>query len=732
MENENIILNFDNKKEYDITDNNIVGASIDVNRYIENHNDSNCKYVKKFGTAYAIGDITNAVISTPRGTLGTHEWKYEFYNQNDTLLGYVIDNGSSTYTDVTAETSTSIYIRIVSILGNITITDGDIIVLTTDIDTGGLSIYLSGETTAIDLYVSASGSTYYDNNYMYGGYRHTPTGVKKYPYFTINAGRYSAAIAGLLIVTILDSEYYDEIINEFSETLYVQSDTGQIANVFFPIGQDVHRTPKILSNNSNTIYISDIGGSDISGNGTFQLPYKTLEFAINNIGSKTCLKFIDNSIYYLNNLYTLGSGITIEADYNFTPEIIFSNELDIGNIYNCKLNGNNNAKSIIPNLTNLEFCDIYNFINVINNTNVSYNKFYNNTIACSFQGGGSFYYNIVYNNTTGVSSNIISGTLNISENIFYNNSNKAIDINLDTAGTVNISNNIISKNTTGININDSGSGITLTINNNISYNNTTDIISNRNITINDNDYLISLGVGVLSGTGNINIDPIFVNSSNNDFGLGANSPCLVETHSSFIGTGMALVISDNTSGSKYIGLNLIGNEICNFGLVKGGVNLAIDCYVYNCTFSNFKNFAVYESITSYTAGNQETFIYNSIIYNNGSGIKIAVKYSTIENNIIYNNSDYNILINDENFTVENNTCYNAKYGISISKLISSSSILNNISSNNSIYDIQASLLTKVTYNCFFTYSNIDISDSSNIIADPLFINSITEPFDFHL
>ncbi|MDD5328351.1 MAG: hypothetical protein PHY02_11175, partial [Phycisphaerae bacterium] len=144
---------------------NAIGATTSTTlRTVTAHTDADCKYVRKFGLNYAIGDITNAVIAHPRSA-GGHAWTYEFFGLNAAgawvSMGSVADTGgaSGAFADGAAFTATAIKIVVTPDAGDtISITDGDHITLTTDVDGVGseLSVMLSGEsmTAAFTLYLA--------------------------------------------------------------------------------------------------------------------------------------------------------------------------------------------------------------------------------------------------------------------------------------------------------------------------------------------------------------------------------------------------------------------------------------------------------------------------------------------------------------------------------------------------------------------------------------------------
>ena len=83
--------------------------------------------------------------------------------------------------------------------------------------------------------------------------------------------------------------------------------------------------------------------------------------------------------------------------------------------------------------------------------------------------------------------------------------------------------------------------------------------------------------------------------------------------------------------------------------------------------------------------------------------------------------------------VNHNVFYNNQYGVNLFSNSGSIIYKNNISFLNSLYGIFSEVPVAITYNCIVdAINNIDISDASNIINEPLFVNTDSGDEDFHI
>ncbi len=118
--------------------------------------------------------------------------------------------------------------------------------------------------------------------------------------------------------------------------------------------------------------------------------------------------------------------------------------------------------------------------------------------------------------------------------------------------------------------------------------------------------------------------------------------------------------------------------------------------------------------------------------NNGNGIKIPFDYPvTIVNNWIHNNTESGIhfIYPISDLTLRNNTIFaNEKYGIYLNMGSMSSEILNCIIYDNNNGDFSGSF-TNVKYCCL---EDGDLGETSNITANPDFMNIGTDPNDLHI
>ena len=143
---EKLRIDFNRRKEWVENPLNAVGATTSLTlRATPAAPGPNDAYVKKYGTAYAITDVTNGVVNIPRGAPNTI--RYRIYAEDGTLMGTITDNGASAYADGAAlPTPQRIYVLVdVPNPGPANgPTNGDTITLTTDVDPGGLTLILPG------------------------------------------------------------------------------------------------------------------------------------------------------------------------------------------------------------------------------------------------------------------------------------------------------------------------------------------------------------------------------------------------------------------------------------------------------------------------------------------------------------------------------------------------------------------------------------------------------------
>lgn len=95
-------------------------------------------------------------------------------------------------------------------------------------------------------------------------------------------------------------------------------------------------TTEIVHSEADSVYVSADTGSDTTGDGSYAMPYATIQKAIDNIGSKVKVTIIDNAIYYANEVagnYITLDGIILQADIGKQPTLT----IDTGKAYNDRL-----------------------------------------------------------------------------------------------------------------------------------------------------------------------------------------------------------------------------------------------------------------------------------------------------------------------------------------------------------------------------------------------------------
>ena len=120
----------------------------------------------------------------------------------------------------------------------------------------------------------------------------------------------------------------------------------------------------------------------------------------------------------------------------------------------------------------------------------------------------------------------------------------------------------------------------------------------------------------------------------------------------------------------------------------------------------------------------DSVINNNLVYYNGNGIALAYGGNTLTENIMYSNSGINLYFNRAVNVINHNVFYGAQYGIYLGSSSANIIIKNSIFHQNSLYGIFSEIAITIIYCCITdaVNSNVDITDSSNISDNPLFIN----------
>jgi hypothetical protein len=779
MKNENLLLHYALEREFNNDPLNEIGATDSTTlRNVTTHNNSNTKYVRKFGKDYAINDITNIVIDTPRSDGGgTNKWWYEFYNENDTLLGTVKDeNGVSTFVDGTAETSTRVYIKIVRKSGTVSITDGDSISLTTNIDSP-LTVFLPGESMAspvneLLLALAESGSTYYmentsDNSMIYGGYRHIETGTQKYPYFKIQDAIDDVVVSGgsFTIVTVLNGGIFDEELDTDYDGLIVQTEEGTTAIITRGIGARTTRNTTLEFNNANAIYFNT-NGSD-SNPGTWQQPVLTLSQVdtLQGAGSKHAIyggiNTTDSAIY--NELIDFNALFLIRLEPDYFYSLTLRNKVSNIELYGIELDGSSHSTDLVVlngTTRNVKDCSFLNSsINAINFDGQNFgvtslfvqNCFFNNNVtqisASNLRLGLlNVTRNILLNHQIGIFSFESFGVLHSSSmTIFYNlfdsinqSHNKDISIEISGSGkkqwTGSIKNNtFINGNNTGIYFENQAflDFSAVDFDNNI-FTDKNKAVDNDNITytaIFENNCFYNNTIdteGLVTNTNPINQDPLLIDKKNGFFGIKPKSPCYRAGNDNDDVGIKTRIIEINESNIEINGFNIDGQNAYTNGLfIADSVNHTGLNLKWN-TFTDFIGSIVdlYDDDTDLDSN-----ILNCIFKNSGYGVGLRTGGNLIQECLIYKNKEQGIYFNGLNDTINHNVIFGNNDGLYFDTGSNPLIIKNNIITENAIGIFSEIVITStiIKYNdiSFNSVSAIvNITDSTNINANPLFINTI--------
>jgi hypothetical protein len=760
MSGERVQIDYSKLIDYKADDLNQVGAGTDTGLRDIPSPSGTTYHVKKSGTIYGITQITNGVVNTPRTIFGD-EIRYRFYS-GGYLLGTLQDkNGGSNWVagGVTSNLN-GIRIEITDVTGNpTTVVNGDTLTITTDVDGGGLTVYLPGQTYngnvfSHNLYLSASGSTYYaetstDQTMIHGGYRHTPTGTSKYP--DIDITTCYARCGANDGVQIDDNEAYEEELDLDTAITYLFSQDGNNPKSTMGVGARITREMSQVYNNSNAVYFNENGNNGTADvDFSWQLPYADITTAIANRGTR-------NVIYGGvgaggTGLFTESiniAGITLEPEYGYIPRIkgnitagsdgaeVRGFEVE-GEITMSNVSGNIYDNNIFNSSTGIDVSNI-----AVETWNIKHNKIYNCEKGIQFRNGADCTFNFdknnIYSNTKGIEHvNVTSPdnfTINIENSIFYNNS---IGIEYDPSNaTVSgyIRNCIFYNNSTyGIDIASTGT-LNEVINDNIFLTNvfaiesvTAKTISYCNFYNNTTDYDASI-----TSNNEIAGDPKFCKiTSPYQWGLSADSPCYrADVGSDDIGM-IRRIIEINNDSIEINGIEIDGQDEYNNAIYIADSADHTGTIIKWCNVFDFQGIQIdpYDDDTD-----TDCIISNNKIYNGGNGIKLSYGGNTLEENLIYNNTLFGIWSDYTGQAFNHNTFFNNQYGLYLESNSGSISIKNCIFYQNSLYGIFSEVSVILTYCCIKNNSyndNVDVSDGSNKIDNPMFISTVSGSEDLHV
>jgi len=661
------------------------------------------------------------------------------FNANELRAIYSISS-------ITLIDSKAIYIQVDSFGGGTMDTTETI---DTDVDPSGLTFNFPAETIAdtktVVYYLSSTTSTYYNSDLTIGGDRHTPTGTSSLPYFIVQDAIDDIGGA-FTIVEILDSATYEEtlLINDASTVL--QSSLGQTPTLK-SVEAGSRESREILhdGNNTDTIYVKKTG-NDSTGDGTYQLPFLTIQHAHDNLGGKSYINILDSLEY--NEDLDITNSITLEPAYGNIPILTGSGNNMTINTASAIISGFNVqytgvSTSINPTSAGLDTeiydCSIQSTTNGILIDSAPFSGLIKRNVIqkCSWgirltgtDDGSVFDGNVISRCTWGISllpSSSPSGSV-ITNNIVYDCSQIGIELNGTDSGTCE--DNTIFSNSKGLNIGTLTTGYT--VRNIISYNNTTYDIEDEGSTHTITYSCWVTNSGFTSGAGNVNSDPIFCNDTVTPYKLGiaSDSPCY-RTGLSGADMGADLKHLEIQANDVVVnGIIFNGGEYTNNSIYLEDTTNYTGIEIRWCDVKEYQGIGVdlYDNDT-----NIESIISNCLVYNNGDGIKWAYGGNSLSESIVYNNSKFGLWSNYLTSTIDHCVFYLNQYGTYIESNSGVITITNSIYYDNSIYGIYSEISIQISYCCITdSVENIDISDSSNINDDPLFKDLTSGNEDFHL
>lgn len=768
---DNVLIHYLNEIEYSNTQSNTIGATTSTTlRTVDSNNDSNTKYVKKFGQAYEVTSVTDAVIGTPRSDGGgTNQWVWEFRGADtNTLFGFVTDSsGSSTFTSGSSVgTAEQLIIRLVWTSGTTAaIVEGDTITIDTNVDASGHDWVVTAETItasgSIDLYAANSGSTYYDSGLTVGGTRLTATGTQRNPYLEIQPA-YDDSDIGVThdYVVVMDSEIYptEEFNLDHADTKILAA-LGQTPTILSDVGQSKHRFPRdedrdvFVPNNSNSAFFNN-SGSNLSGDGTWQAPYA--DFSNAKSAGKTHVVYGGSGAGETES-YSAASTMdgTSTGDFTFQPDVgidlTISVQASSTTVYSSGWTNGNNG-------------------NYINNVRVN-GDLVNNGIE--YGRWGAVYFVEIYDCTNGMIStplgtirstnlrssvirNCVNGIeadiseLSLSSCVIYGCTSaavKCVNNSGSNARGAALQNCLLYGNYDGVNVTlnspSNNDGVTVdycTILNNTRYGIYVD--DNVPITPTAKNNNICRGSGTFdlfystSGTAGSFTDYYETNSGFVVSSASTSDPVLCsELNSNFYpGISSESPIGNDPSsevGYRVRGLEVAANNIEINGFIFDGRNYVVTSIYQDSTRTGFtmkwctiKN-NIGTSVKIYSTSSTSCEISNNKIYDCGEGVLLAHGGNSINRNLIYSCARNAIFINEDGNDLQNNTLALSYGGVYSGVNATSATMKNSIISANSNWAINSQNVFIVTYSCVdgAITSNVDITSNTNTTDSPLFINT---------
>jgi len=761
-----IVLHFKHTRVYLNTNVNEVGANISTTlRTVESHNDSDTKYVRMYGEDYKVRSISDVSLNALHPGFVI---RYDFYSQDtNTHFGYWESNGfvqSFTQDETIPGGSPAENIKMVfdyTVNSSCRSFSGDIITLTTDVDGGGYPFVLGTETisnisnplsrTYQYFYFARSGSSYYGATRKHGGYRHTPDGTERKPYFDIESAYTAMKSAGWHKVVILDSETYNEDLDFDDASSYIFSALGQTPKIGIEIGASEENKASQVYNNNTATYFND-AGNDSSGWGSFHEPYKTLSQASG--GSLACVLGGENytGTAFANATQSIGAIMpgNVEADDGYiltcTGYMLIDRTKRIQNVsitgYITLGNGGSGGTPTMQNCTVNGYVDS----SFANNSTFLYTKVTGTGIKINLTNGSTttVSYCILYNCSYGIgfgsSGSAVAITVDITNTVIYG-ATTAISWDNLQANTVTVTltaeNLTLFNNTKGINISQFCAIASGTFDNIIFNNCTTCIDTDINLTTNYCNFYTyttkTAGSGVVTINNEISGDPKLcrIDEAPYFWGLSFDSVCIKADGSendigALMGNAKISANNININGIIFDGFNSF-----NTGIYKTGSSDYTGLIVKWCTIKNYNGMPI-DDYAGVQTGSQ---IINCGIYDNGGGVKLTYGGNDITECLFYNNITFNLYTDYADHDITHCTFHGAFYNIYVDSNASSVDILDSIFHGaTSATGVYSEISIQLNYCCITDgrSSDVDISPATNKIDNPNFVNVDIGFEDYHL
>lgn len=763
MADEKIQVDYQHTTVYLITEINGVGATTSTTLRTIPTPGGDIAYVRKHGTDYLITDVTD--IEDPVDA----NMKFLIYANNGTLLGSRVGGGA--FVDGGTVTAQGCYMEIEASGGAITVLAS--ITIDTDIDAGGLAFTCAAETVAngdtLRLYLSDTGSTYYDSTYQHGGDRHSPAlNNTRKPYYTITTGLAACATANDDGVEVMDSATYDEDIAVSLSDFAIYCTAGQRAILTRGIGARASREVIHDGNNTDTKYINK-AGSD-SNPGTFQEPYLTVDYARSNMGGLTYLNFLDSNIYFEQDI-NFNAAITVEPAYGYTPIIrafvgtvtedcVIRFDHGSVNIYGLHIDGVNTRAACCRISLNtysgtIQDNTIYDgttyliteaSANFTMSGAIERNDMYGGDAAIEFvldnNSTFSIKHNIIHDTTTSrntvqiTDSAGITVNADIQHNLLYDNGLDGFQLIINNGGSSFsgniIHNTIYNSGYDGLRV--TFTGFAGTIRDNISYNSgNTDLVRSGGAGVSITYSCYGTNSGFTLGAGMVQDNPDFCKiTTPYQLGLRGDSPARkTGTGSDDMGV-FYRILEINESDIEINGFIFDGQDQDNNAVfIADTVDHTGSILKWN-SFYDF-NGIIFDPFDN--DADTDCTVSNCYFHDSGEGIKLSRGNNTVEECLFYNITNSGIYVCYAGQTFDHNTFAENKYGIYIDPTAGAINIKNSIFYFNSTNGIYSDVNVEVSYSCFNeseVTSTVTKIGLNNISDDPLFIDTISDPPDFRL